>query len=92
MLRHALYFVVPLLCFSSGSRAQIPDDLPIDEATRQYLESLSPEKLQGILAIYQQALDGQTPASPETIAAQERYWAYNRSPPFYPTRECFSLL
>lgn len=79
--------VVALLFISSVSIAQIPDGLPIDNATRQYLESLSPEKLAAILKVYQQALVGQVPASLEIIQTQELYWSYNRSPPFYPTRE-----
>jgi beta-glucosidase len=78
--------LIVLLSISTASIAQVPDDLPIDDATRQYLESLSPEKLNAILEIYQQALVGQFPASPEVIEAQELYWSYNRSPPFYPTR------
>jgi beta-glucosidase len=78
--------LIVLLSISTASIAQVPDDLPIDDATRQYLESLSPEKLKAILEIYQQALVGQVPASPEVIEAQELYWSYNRSPPFYPTR------
>lgn len=78
--------LVALLSISSVAIAQIPDDLPIDDATRQYLKSLPPEKLNAILKIYQQALAGQVPASPEVIEAQELYWSYNRSPPFYPTR------
>jgi beta-glucosidase len=78
--------LIVLLSISTASIAQVPDDLPIDDATRQYLESLSPEKLNAILEIYQQALVGQSPASPEVIEAQELYWSYNRSPSFYPTR------
>lgn len=78
--------LVALLSISSVSIAQIPDDLPINDATRQYLESLPPEKLAAILEIYQQALAGQVPASPEVIETQELNWSYNRSPPFYPTR------
>jgi beta-glucosidase len=78
--------LIVLLSISTASIAQVPDDLPIDDDTRQYLESLSPEKLNAILEIYQQALVSQFPASPEVIEAQELYWSYNRSPPFYPTR------
>jgi beta-glucosidase len=78
--------LIVLLSISTSSIAQVPDDLPIDDATRQYLESLSPEKLNAILEIYQQALVGQFAASPEVVEAQELYWSYNRSPPFYPTR------
>lgn len=79
--------LIALLSFSFVSIAQIPDGLPIDDATRKYLESLSPEKLSTILEIYEQAIAGQVPASPEVIEAQELYWSYNRSPPFYPTRK-----
>ncbi|XP_014550271.1 glycoside hydrolase family 3 protein [Bipolaris victoriae FI3] len=75
----------------SLSYAQIPDDLPIDDATRQYLESLPAERLANILKIFQQALDGQVPARPEVIEAQELYWSYNRSPPFYPTPQATGL-
>jgi len=78
-----LLALLPLVSFA---HAQIPDGLPIDDATRQYLESLSPDKLAAILKIYQQGVAGQTPASAEVIEAQELYWSYNRSPPFYPTR------
>ena len=79
--------LLALLPLAFLSHAQIPDGLPIDDATRQYLESLSPEKLAAILKIYQQGIAGQTPASAEVIEAQELYWSYNRSPPFYPTRQ-----
>jgi beta-glucosidase len=79
--------LIALLSFPFVSIAQIPDGLPIDDATRQYLESLPPEKLSAILEIYQRAITGQVPASPEVIEAQELYWSYDRSPPFYPTRE-----
>lgn len=78
--------LVALPSISSVSIAQIPDGLPIDDATRQYLESLPLEKLSKILKIYQQAIAGQVPASSEVIEAQELFWSYNRSPPFYPTR------
>jgi len=78
--------LVALLSIFSISIAQIPDGLPIDDNTRQYLESLPPEKLNKILKIYQQAIAGQVPASSEVIEAQELYWSYDKSPPFYPTR------
>jgi beta-glucosidase len=80
------WILLASLPFASLSFAQIPDNLPIDDATRQYLESLSPEKLAAILKIYQEGVVGQVPASAEVIEAQELYWSYNRSPPFYPTR------
>lgn len=83
---HAAKILFALLSISSFSSAQIPDDLPINDATRKYLESLPPEKLNAILKIYQQAIAGQVPASPEVIEAQELHWSYDRSPPFYPTR------
>ncbi|KAG9197701.1 hypothetical protein G6514_001128 [Epicoccum nigrum] len=79
------------LSISSLSFSQIPDGLPIDAATRKYLESLPPERLTRILEIFEQAVAGQVPASPETIEAQELYWSYNRSPPFYPTPEATGL-
>jgi beta-glucosidase len=79
--------LIALLSFPLVSIAQIPDGLPIDDATKQYLESLPPEKLSAILEIYQRAIAGQIPASPEVIEAQELHWSYDRSPPFYPTRE-----
>ena len=82
----AIRAVVGLL-FISVSIAQIPDGLPIDNTTRQYLESLSPEALAAILKVFEQALSGQTPASAEVIQAQELYWSYDRSPPVYPTRK-----
>jgi beta-glucosidase len=75
-----------LLSISSVSIAQIPNGLPIDDATRKYLESLPLEKLAAILKVYEQAIADQVPASPKVIEAQELYWSYDRSPPFYPTR------
>ena len=71
----------------SAAVAQLPANLPLDDATKQYLLSLPPDKLAAILKIYQQAISGQVPASPEVIEQQELYWSYNRSPPVYPTRE-----
>lgn len=82
----ATRILLVLLSTFSLSSAQIPDGLPIDDATRQYLESLPAEKLTKILKIFQQAIDGQVPATLEVIEAQELYWSYNRGPPFYPTR------
>ncbi|KAI0528353.1 glycosyl hydrolase family 3 N terminal domain-containing protein [Xylaria digitata] len=73
------------LSLASVAVAQLPDDLPIDDATRKYLESLPPDKLQALLKIYEQAIAGQVPASPETIEVQELNWSYGRSPPVYPT-------
>ncbi|KAK1573015.1 glycosyl hydrolase family 3 N terminal domain-containing protein [Colletotrichum navitas] len=69
----------------SATVAQIPPDLPIDGPTRQYLETLPPDKLAAILKIYEQAIAGQIPAPPELIEQQELYWSYERSPPVYPT-------
>lgn len=77
--------LVALLSISSVSIAQVPDDLPINDATRQYFESLPPEKLTAILKIFQQALAGQVPASPKVIETQELYWSNSRSLPFFPT-------
>lgn len=78
--------LVGLLSTSSFSSVQIPDGLSIDDATRQYLEFLSAEKLVKILAIFQQAMGGQVPALPEVIEAQQLYWSYDRSPSFYSIR------
>jgi hypothetical protein len=79
--------LVSLMTLFAAAAAQVPGNLPVDQATKQYLESLSPDKLAAILKIYEQGLAGQTPASPDLIAAQELTWSYGRSPPVYPTRE-----
>ncbi|WQF79039.1 Putative glycoside hydrolase, family 3, glycoside hydrolase family 3 domain, immunoglobulin [Colletotrichum destructivum] len=73
------------LLLLSATVAQIPRDLPLDDATKQYLETLPPDKLAAILKIYEQAIAGQIPAPPELIQQQELYWSYDRSPPVYPT-------
>jgi hypothetical protein len=83
IIRHISAFAL----LFSATVAQIPPNLPVDDATLQYLESLSPEKLAAILKIFEQAISGQVPAPPELIEQQELYWSYEMSPPVYPTRE-----
>lgn len=82
-----LVLAFALCCFIPFSSGQNLDDLPIDDATKQYLESLPPDQLAAILEIYNKGLKGQTPASPDVIEAQELRYSYNSSPPFYPTRK-----
>ncbi|RGP70095.1 glycoside hydrolase family 3 [Fusarium sporotrichioides] len=77
--------ILSFLALAAIATAQIPDDLPIGEAERQYLEGLPPDKQAAILAIYQQGITGQTPASADVIQEQELYWSYEQSPPVYPT-------
>lgn len=87
LVQALLVLAVTLCCLISFSFAQNLDDLPIDDATKEYLESLQPDQLAAILEIYNKALKGQTPASPDVIEAQELRYNYNSSPPFYPTRK-----
>lgn len=83
-----IVYVLCLVSFVSLADAQqIPDDLPLDDATRAYLESLPPDKLEAILAIYLKGLEGQIPAPASVIKQQELIWSYGRSPPVYPSRE-----
>ncbi|KAF5258060.1 hypothetical protein FOXYS1_11387 [Fusarium oxysporum] len=78
--------LLSFLALFAIAAAQIPGNLPIDEAEKQYLESLPPDKLADILKIYEQGIAGQYPASPDVIEAQELIWSYGQSPPVYPTR------
>ncbi|UZP36626.1 hypothetical protein NXS19_004442 [Fusarium pseudograminearum] len=70
------------LVFSLGTiaAAQTPHGLPLDEGTRRFLEVLPPEKQTDILREFGKALEGQVPASPDIIEAQELIWSYGRSP------------
>ncbi|PCD31408.1 hypothetical protein AU210_011062 [Fusarium oxysporum f. sp. radicis-cucumerinum] len=77
--------LLSFLALFAIAAAQIPGNLPIDEAEKQYLESLPPDKLAEILKIYEQGIAGQYPASPDVIEAQELIWSYGQSPPVYPT-------
>ncbi|KAG4272603.1 beta-glucosidase [Fusarium proliferatum] len=77
--------LVSLLTLFAVAAAQIPGNLQIDDATKEYLASLPPKKLAAILKIYEQGTAGQSPASTDVIAAQELTWSYGRSPPVYPT-------
>ncbi|KAF5671691.1 glycoside hydrolase family 3 [Fusarium heterosporum] len=77
--------LVSFLAVLGIAAAQIPGNLPIGEAERQYLESLPPDKLAQILEIYDQAITGQHPASPDVIKKQELNWSYEHSPPVYPS-------
>ncbi|RBR18125.1 uncharacterized protein FIESC28_06191 [Fusarium coffeatum] len=79
-----LLFISFLALFGTAV-AQIPSDLPIGDREKQYLEGLPPDKQAAILEIYMKGIEGQIPASPDTIAAQELNWSYGRSPPVYPT-------
>ncbi|RKK66573.1 putative beta-glucosidase M [Fusarium oxysporum] len=65
--------------------AQTPHNLPLDDATKTFLQGLSPEKQADILRVFGKALAGQVPASPDVIEAQELIWSYGRSPSVYPT-------
>ena len=79
--------LISFLALFATAVAQIPSDLPIGDRERQYLEGLPPDKQPAILEIYMKGIEGQVPAPPDTIAAQELNWSYGRSPPVYPTRE-----
>lgn len=81
-----------LFLLSPATVAQIPSDLPVDDATKNYLETLPPDKLAAILNIYGHAIAGQVPAPPELIQQRELDWSYEWSPPVYPTREFFLAL
>ncbi|KNB13474.1 hypothetical protein FOXG_20824 [Fusarium oxysporum f. sp. lycopersici 4287] len=76
--------LLSFLALFAIAAAQIPGNLPIDEAEKQYLESLPPDKLAEIFKIYEQGIAGQYPASPDVIEAQELIWSYGQSPPRIP--------
>jgi beta-glucosidase len=74
-----------------AGQATIPDGIALDDATRKYLESLSPEDLAAILKVYSEATIGQVTASPELITRQELSF-YGKSPAVYPSRKHAYLL
>lgn len=79
------FLLLAISGFVAAQKPAIPSDIPLDEATRKFLESLSPEDLAAILEIYQEATAGQVAASSELITQQELSF-YGKSPAVYPSR------
>lgn len=77
--------------FAAARKPRIPDDIPLDKATRDYLELLSPADLAAILEIYQEATVGQVAAPTELITQQEVSF-YGKSLAVYPSRTLISFL
>ncbi|GKZ63055.1 hypothetical protein AnigIFM49718_010786 [Aspergillus niger] len=80
---HALLLLVGS-SLAIAQRPEIPDDIPLDKGTRDYLESLPPDELAAVLEVYQEAFAGQVPAPPELITQQELS-LYGKSPAVYPS-------
>lgn len=74
--------------FAVAQRPEIPDGIPLDKATRDYLESLPTDELAAALEVYQEAIASQVPAPPELITQQELS-LYGKSPAVYPSRTLF---
>ncbi|KAF5240364.1 hypothetical protein FANTH_9624 [Fusarium anthophilum] len=85
LIRSISRLLVSVVSLGTIAAAQSPQDLPLDDGTRRFLEALSPEKQADILREFGKAIAGQVPASPDVIEAQELNWSYGRSPPFYPS-------
>ncbi|KAF5577600.1 glycoside hydrolase family 3 [Fusarium pseudocircinatum] len=86
MLIHSISrLLVSVVSLGIIAAAQSLQDLRLDDATKSFLDLLSPEKQADILREFGKALAGQVPASPDVIEAQELTWSYGRSPPIYPT-------
>ena len=86
----ARLFILTLLLlavagFAVAQEPKIPDDIPLDKATRDYLNSLSPGDLAAILEVYREATAGQVAAPTEFITKQELSF-YGKSPAVYPSR------
>ncbi|KAF5970389.1 glycoside hydrolase family 3 protein [Fusarium bulbicola] len=65
LIRAISQLLVSVVSLGTIAAAQSPQDLPLDDGTRRFLEALSPEKQADILREFGKAIAGQVPASPD---------------------------